>query len=244
MACVLELKNVKKSYGKKEAVRGISFEVNAGEIFALIGPNGAGKTTALRMIATLLEINGGEIIIDGIDVKKNPAKARELLTYLPDDAGAYKEMTGVNYLKFMASLCAASPEDEKKSIEYAMDVCSSLGDAVYHKIKTYSMGMRRKLLIARAVMTRPKLAILDEPTSGLDIVNGLEIRDFIKSLTKTGMSVLISSHNMLEIDYMSDRVAIIDKGLIYAVGTPSELKEKYNSQNLEEVFVKVVAENE
>ena len=244
MACVLELKNVKKSYGKKEAVRGISFEVNEGEIFALIGPNGAGKTTALRMIATLLEINGGEIMLDGVDVKKNPAKARELLTYLPDDAGAYKEMTGVSYLKFMASLCAVSPDDEKRSIEYAMDVCSSLGDAVNHKIKTYSMGMRRKLLIARAVMTRPKLAILDEPTSGLDIVNGLEIRDFIKSLTKTGMSVLISSHNMLEIDYMSDRVAIIDKGLIHAIGTPSGLKEKYNAQNLEEVFVKVVAENE
>ena len=244
MACILELKNVKKSYGKKEAVRGVSFDVNEGEVFALIGPNGAGKTTALRMIATLIEINDGEIILGGVDVKKNPARARELLTYLPDDAGAYKEMTGMKYLKFMASLCAASPEEEKKSVEYAAEVCSSLGDAIHDKIKTYSKGMRRKLLIARAVMTRPMLAILDEPTSGLDITNGLEIRDFIKSLAKTGMSVLISSHNMLEIDYMSDRVAIIDKGLIYAVGTPAELKEQYNAQNLEEVFVKVVANNE
>ena len=241
MACILKLKDVKKVYGKKEAVRGVSFEVNAGEIFALIGPNGAGKTTTIRMIATLLEINGGEILLDGVDVKNNPAKARELLTYLPDDAGAYKEMTGVNYLKFMASLCTNSSEEEKRSIEYAMDVCKTLGDAINRKIKTYSMGMRRKLLIARAVMTRPKLAILDEPTSGLDIVNGLEIRDFIKSLTQTGMSVLISSHNMLEIEYMSDRVAIIDKGLLYAIGTPEELKAKYDAKNLEEAFVKVVA---
>jgi ABC-2 type transport system ATP-binding protein len=244
MACILELKDVKKFYGKKEAVCGISFEMNEGEIFALIGPNGAGKTTTIRMIATLIEINGGEILLGGIDVKKNPAKAREMLTYLPDEAGAYKNMTGMNYLKFMASLCAASSEEEKKSIEYATDICASLGDALYQKIKTYSKGMMRKLLIARAVMTRPRLAILDEPTSGLDIVNGLEIRDFIKSLTQDGMSVLISSHNMLEIDYMSDRVAIIDKGIIYAVGTPIELKEKYEAQNLEEVFVKVVASHE
>ncbi|MCL2099646.1 MAG: ABC transporter ATP-binding protein [Oscillospiraceae bacterium] len=244
MALILELENVKKSYGRKEAVRGISFEVNESEIFALIGPNGAGKTTTIRMISTLLEIDGGEIILGGADVKKHPDKARGLLTYLPDEAGAYKNMTGIGYLKFMASLCAADPAEEKKSVEYAQSICASLGSAINDKIKTYSKGMMRKLLIARAVMTRPKLAVLDEPTSGLDIVNGLEIRDFIKSLTQDGMSVLISSHNMLEIDYMSDRVAIIDKGLIYAVGAPAELKEKYNAQNLEEVFMRVVAENE
>ncbi|MCL1858714.1 MAG: ABC transporter ATP-binding protein [Oscillospiraceae bacterium] len=241
---LLEIKNVKKSYGKKEAVKGISFEVGEGEIFALIGPNGAGKTTTLRMISTLIEINDGQILLGDIDVKKNPAKARELLTYLPDEAGAYKNMTGINYLKFMAELCTNSAEEQKKSVDYAVSVCSSLGDAIYDKIKTYSKGMMRKLLIARAVMTRPKLAILDEPTSGLDIINGLEVRNFIKSLTETGMSVLLSSHNMLEIDYVSDRVAIIDKGIIYAIGTPKELKEKYEAQNLEEVFVKCVKEVE
>ena len=244
MQGLLSLKDVKKFYGKKEAVRGISFEVGEGEIFALIGPNGAGKTTTLRMIATLIEINEGQITLGGVDVKASPSKARELLTYLPDEAGAYKNMTGIDYLKFMAELCTNSAEEEKKSVEYAVSVCASLGDAIRDKIKTYSKGMMRKLLIARAVMTRPKLAILDEPTSGLDIINGLEVRSFIKSLTQTGMSVLLSSHNMLEIDYVSDRVAIIDKGLIYAIGAPGELKEKYGAPNLEEVFVKCVKEVE
>lgn len=244
MPNLLELKNVKKLYGKKEAVKGISFEVGEGEIFALIGPNGAGKTTTLRMIATLIEINEGQITLGGVDVKKSPAKVREMLTYLPDEAGAYKNMTGMQYLKFMAELCTNSAEEEKKSVAYAAEVCSSLGDAINDKIKTYSKGMMRKLLIARAVMTRPKLAILDEPTSGLDIINGLEVRNFIKSLTQTGMSVLLSSHNMLEIDYVSDRVGVIDKGLLYEVGTPKELKEKYGAQNLEEVFVKCVKEVE
>ncbi|MCL2095991.1 MAG: ABC transporter ATP-binding protein [Oscillospiraceae bacterium] len=244
MRNLLEVKNVKKLYGKKEAVKGVSFEVGEGEIFALIGPNGAGKTTTLRMISTLIEINGGQITRGGVDVKKSPEKVRELLTYLPDEAGAYKNMTGISYLRFMASLCANSDEEAKKSVEYAEEICSSLGDALYEKIKTYSKGMMRKLLIARAVMTRPKLAILDEPTSGLDIINGLEVRNFIKSLTQSGMSVLLSSHNMLEIDYVSDRVGIIDKGLLYAVGTPKELKEKYNAANLEEVFVQCVKETE
>ncbi|GHV10823.1 multidrug ABC transporter ATP-binding protein [Clostridia bacterium] len=240
MAQLLEVRDVVKRYGKKEAVAGISFDVQAGEIFALIGPNGAGKTTTLRMVSTLIEINDGSVTLDGVDVKKNPAAAREKLTYLPDEAGAYKTMTGKGYLKFMASLCAKNPADEKESLDYALSVCSSLGDAVNDKIKTYSKGMMRKLLIARAVMTRPSLAILDEPTSGLDIVNGLEIRNFIKSLTKSGMGVLLSSHNMLEIDYLSDRVAIIDKGKIHAIGSPADLKIKYDAANLEEVFVKAV----
>ena len=244
MSVLLELRDVKKFYGKKEAVKGISFDVNEREIFALIGPNGAGKTTTLRMISTLLEINSGTIMLNGFDVKQSPAKVREFLTYLPDEAGAYKNMTGINYLKFMAALCSNNSEQEKKSVDYAVSICSSLGDALYAKIKTYSKGMMRKLLISRAVMTRPKLAILDEPTSGLDVINGLEIRDFIKSLTKEGMSVLLSSHNMLEIDYLSDRVGIIDKGLLYDVGTSLELKEKYEANNLEEVFVKAVTKSE
>ncbi|MCL2160061.1 MAG: ABC transporter ATP-binding protein, partial [Oscillospiraceae bacterium] len=164
MPDLLKIENVKKFYGKKEAVKGISFTVGEGEIFALIGPNGAGKTTTLRMIATLIEINEGQILLGDIDVKKSPSKARELLTYLPDEAGAYKNMTGIGYLKFMAELCTTSAEEEKKSVDYALSVCSSLGDAINDKIKTYSKGMMRKLLIARAVMTRPRLAILDEPT--------------------------------------------------------------------------------
>lgn len=244
MENILELRDVRKLYGKKEAVSGISFEVGKGEIFALIGPNGAGKTTTLRMISTLLEINGGTITINGFDVKKNPAKARENLTYLPDEAGAYKNMKGREYLKFMAALYTNNPKDEKNALEYAYEVCSTLGSAIDDKIKTYSRGMIRKLLITRAVMTKPCLAILDEPTSGLDIINGLEIRSFIKTLTSSGMSVLLSSHNMLEIDYLSNRVAIIDKGIIHAYGEPEKLKADYGAANLEEVFIKAVRNNE
>ena len=244
MAAILEVRDLKKTYGKKEALKGITFDVNEGEVFALIGPNGAGKTTTLRMIATLLEIKEGDALIDGHSIKKDPTRARGLMTYLPDEAGAYKNMKGIDYLKFMASICSPTPEKARDAVDYAVDVCSSLGDAINDKIGSYSKGMTRKLLIARAVMTRPRLAILDEPTSGLDILNGLEIRKFIKDLVHTSnMSVLVSSHNMLEIDYMSSRVGIIDSGLLYALGTPEALKEQYESANLEEVFQKCVEAN-
>jgi len=244
MDSILTVRDLRKSYGEHQAVRGITFEVGQGEIFALIGPNGAGKTTTLRMISTLLTIDGGEAVIDGVDIKKHPAKARECITYLPDEAGAYKNMKGINYLRFMAELCTATPADAKRAVDYAARVCESLGGALYQKIASYSKGMVRKLLIARAVMTKPKLCILDEPTSGLDILNALQIRKLIKGLAANdGVSFLLSGHNMLEIDFVSDRVAIIDKGVIYATGTPAELKQRYQAQNLEEVF-EIVANNE
>lgn len=233
----LEVINLKKSYGKIDAVRGVSFEVLPDEIFALIGPNGAGKSTVLKMLATLLSVGDGEAKIFGVDLKNEPNKIRRMISYLPEEAGAYKNMSGLAYLKFMASLFLDGP-----AIHEAVargEQIASLGTRISDKIGTYSKGMTRKLLIARTMMILPKLAILDEPTSGLDVVNALMIRDQIKSLTSGGMAVLLSSHNMLEIEYLSDRVAIISEGIIHEIGTPKELKEKYHAANLEEVFVKL-----
>ncbi|MFA5658558.1 MAG: ATP-binding cassette domain-containing protein, partial [Oscillospiraceae bacterium] len=131
----------------------------------------------------------------------------------------------------------------KEYIAFATEICG-LGDRLKDKISSYSRGMIRKLLLSRAVMTKPALAILDEPTSGLDIINALEIRKMIKTLASQGMSFLISSHNMLEIEYVSDRVGIISKGKLLIVGNTQELKEKYNAVNLEEVFERVVTDHE
>ena len=234
----LIVNNLKKNYGQLEAVKGISFEIPAGEIFALIGPNGAGKTSALRMIATILKPNDGTIQICGIDAIKDPSEVRELISYLPEEAGAYKNLTGLGYLKFMASLFTKDNFEKKKFVDSASEICD-LGDRLNNKIGTYSKGMTRKLLLSRAVMTSPKLAILDEPTNGLDIINALEIRKLVRKLAEEGMSVLVSSHNMLEIEFLSDRVAIIDHGTIYNTGTPAQLKEQVGAANLEEVFLEV-----
>ncbi len=235
MAIVLKVEGLKKSYGRLEALKGIDFQVEEGEIFALIGPNGAGKTTTLRIVATLLSPSGGKAELCGYDLKKQPERIRENISYLPEEAGAYRNLKGKNYLKFMANFYAQTAAEVSQFLSRAESI-ADLGTRLGEKVGTYSKGMVRKLLLGRALMTRPALAILDEPTSGLDVINSLEVREIIKRYAREGISVLLSSHNMLEIEFLSDRVALIDKGRILDTGTPQGLKEKYQAENLETVF--------
>ncbi len=244
MEKILEVKELSKQYTKVLAANKVSFDIGKGEIFALIGPNGAGKTTTIRMISTLITPTDGDALVSGYSVKKDPEKVRGCITYLPDEAGAYKNMTGMKYLRFMAGLFSTNTVTIKEYVDRAVEICG-LGERLNDKIGSYSRGMIRKLLLARAVMTRPKLAILDEPTSGLDVLNAIEIRKMIKKLAaEEGMAFLLSSHNMLEIEFVSDRVGIISKGRLMVTGGIAELKERYSAENLEEVFERVVIENE
>ena len=240
MPNAVEVKNLSKSYGKIQAVAGITFEVGENEIFALVGPNGAGKSTTLRIMATILTPTSGSASIYGFDIIKDADKIRQIISYLPEEAGAYKNLSGIAYLRFMAALYDDDRKKQTENVNFAIQI-TGLGSRLKDKVKSYSKGMTRKLLLARTVMTRPKLAILDEPTSGLDVINSMEIRRIIRDLSNQGMSVLLSSHNMLEIEFLSNRVAIIDQGRIHEIGTPEELKQKYNSRNLEEVFLAITA---
>jgi len=235
MSTLLAVNGLRKSYGELEAVKGVDFHIDSGEIYALIGPNGAGKTTVLRMVATILKPSAGTVVLDGIDAVRDPASVRKIISYLPEEAGAYKNMRAIDYLRFVARVFYADAQKVAAAVETARDV-SGLGDRLSDKLGSYSKGMTRKLLLARTVMTHPRLAILDEPTSGLDVLNGLEIRDRVRELAGQGMSVLLSSHNMLEIEYLADRIGIIDRGVIRDTGTPAELKERHGADNLEAVF--------
>ncbi|UCE38771.1 MAG: ABC transporter ATP-binding protein [Thermoplasmata archaeon] len=234
---VVEVKNLVKNYGSIEALKGISFTIDRGEIFGLIGPNGAGKTTALRIISTLLTITSGSITILEYDVGKQPNEIRKLISYLPEDAGAYKNLTGKSYLQFIANFfdTRQTPQMVARGIEIA-----DLKERINDRVDTYSKGMMRRLLVGRALMTNPKLAILDEPTSGLDVINAQEVRNIIKNTARQGTTVLLSSHNMLEVEYLCDRIALIDEGIIVEEGRPKLLKDKYQASNIEEVFTKVV----
>lgn len=234
----LSVNDVHKVFKETEAVKGVSFSVREGEIFGLIGPNGAGKTTTLRMISTLLDITSGSITVYGKDVKTESEEVRKMISYLPEDAGAYKDLTGRAYLNFMADFFAQG--DEKKAMVEKGISIAKLGDRIDSKIDTYSKGMKRRLLIARAIMFNPKLAIMDEVTSGLDVANAFEVREIIRNIAKSGTSVIISSHNMFEVELLCERVAMINKGQIVLEGTPQELKERFNAENLEDIFLKVV----
>lgn len=239
MDAVIQIENLEKNYGDLPALKGISLTVNEKEIFGLIGPNGAGKTTALRIISTLIQVTSGEVKVFGYDIQKQADKIREKISYLPEEAGAYKNLSGRDYLEFMAGFYAHTPQEKKEIVERGIQLCG-LGDRLKEKASNYSKGMSRKLLIGRALMFNPSLAILDEPTSGLDVVASQGIRKIIKDFAQNGTTVLISSHNMLEVDFLCDRIALINKGLILETGTPQELKEKYQAANIEEVFIKAI----
>ncbi|MHC1604858.1 MAG: ABC transporter ATP-binding protein [Candidatus Methanofastidiosia archaeon] len=232
------VKNLVKDYDKIRALNEISFTVEDGDIFGLIGPNGAGKTTTLRIISTLLQITSGSVEIFGNDVAEKADEVRKIISYLPEDAGAYKNLTGREYLKFIAGFFGDGKNAEK-IVERGIEI-ADLGDRINDKVDTYSKGMTRRLLVGRALMIDPKLAILDEPTSGLDVINAQEIRKIIKDFVKKGKGVLLSSHNMLEVEFLCDHIALINEGKIVETGTPQELKRKYDAINIEDVFTKVV----
>jgi len=240
MSVAVEAKNLVKDFGSVRALDGLNFSIKKGEIFGLIGLNGAGKTTALRITSTLLLPTSGTVTVFGHDVVEEASEIRNLISYLPEEAGAYKNLSGIEYLRFMASF----REDNKGAVNDLVDVASEisgLGERLKDKVKGYSKGMKRRLLVARALMTKPKLAILDEPNSGLDVLHSVHVRTIIKRYAKEhDVTVLLSSHNMLEVEYLCDRVAIINKGKVVVEGSPEELKTKYKAVNLEEVFGEVV----
>ena len=233
----IEAENLVKDFGDIRALAGLSFTVKQAETYGLIGPNGAGKTTALRIMATLIKPTSGSASVFGFDVEREPSEVRRIISYLPEEAGAYKNLSGREYLKFMANFYAMSAEKSQVVIREAAEI-SGLGERLKDKVKTYSKGMGRRLLIARALMVSPELAILDEPTSGLDVVHAFHVRRIIQNYVKErNVTILLSSHNMLEVEFLCDRVALINEGKILTEGTPQEVKSKYSASNLEEAFM-------
>jgi ABC-2 type transport system ATP-binding protein len=237
MGTAIKVDDLRKNFGEFEALKGVTFSVEENEIFGLIGPNGAGKTTNLRILGTLISPSSGVAEVFGHDVVKDANKVREILSYLPEDAGAYQYLNGEEYLRFMAGFYAHDKTTTEAMVSAGKEI-SGLGERLRDRINSYSRGMKRRLLIARALMIKPRLAILDEPTSGLDVIQAYHVRGMIKDYAeKMGVSTIVSSHNMLEVEYLCHRVALINEGVIVAQGTPDELKTKYNSVNLEQAFM-------
>ncbi len=240
MESAIVVNDLVKNFGSVFALNKVSFTVGDREIYGLIGPNGAGKTTMLRILSTLLSPTSGSAEIFGTDVVKDPDKIREIISYLPEEAGAYQNLSGFEYLEFMARFYSDSERQIDEMIDEGVKI-SGLDERLDERIKGYSKGMKRRLLLARALMMKPKLAILDEPTSGLDVLHASHVRKMIKEyVDEQGVTVLLSSHNMLEVEYMCHRVALMDEGVIIAEGKPMEIMDKFGSDNLEQAFMEAM----
>ncbi|QMV44492.1 ABC transporter ATP-binding protein [Cohnella cholangitidis] len=216
---VLSVQGLKKSIGRKQIIHEVSFDVYAGEIFGFLGPNGSGKTTTIRMLVDLIKPSAGKIVVCGDDIGIHPDKALSHIGCIVENPEMYGYMTGWENLEHFARMQAGITEFR---IQEVVDIVG-LDQRIHDKVKTYSLGMRQRLGIAQALLGKPKLLILDEPTNGLDPKGIKELREFIRKLAETGMSLFISSHLLSEIQLMCDRVAIIARGEVIAVGEVEEL---------------------
>ncbi len=236
---VLEAEGLVKRIGGVTAVRGVTFRVAPGEVYCLVGPNGAGKTTTLRMIVGLVRPDEGRVRILGRDPAAMTLEERRAIAYLPEEAGVYRNLTGLEYLWFVASLYAGSREEAERMVERGAEI-SGLGEALRRRAGGDSKGMKRRLALAAALMVEPRLAVLDEPTAGLDVAHAVAVRRAIRGyVDSTGAAAVVSSHNMLEVEYLCDRVGLMSGGVIVEEGRPRELVERHGASNLEEVFVAV-----
>ena len=240
MEFAVSVKDLVKKFGNIEALKEISFNIEKEEIFGLVGPNGAGKTTTLRILATLLLPTSGRAYVFGKDVISEANEVRKYISYLPEEAGCYRNLTGIEFLRIVAKLYFSNKSDVEEAVKLGIRI-SGLKERLYDKIKTYSKGMKRRLQVARTLMVRPKLAILDEPTSGLDVLHAMTIRKAIAEFSKKyGTTIIMSSHIMSEVERVCNRIAIINEGRIIEMGYVDELKQKYGVSDLEELFVKVI----
>lgn len=218
-------KSFKSKNGIVEAVRGVDLGVGQGEIFGFLGPNGAGKTTTLRMLATLLPIDSGEAIVAGFDVKKQPHEVRRRVGYVSQAGGGDRLATGREDLILQGQLYGMSTVDANHRADELIDALD-LGEFAGRRVDTYSGGQRRRLDVGLGIMHKPDVLFLDEPTTGLDPQNRANLWELIRRLSGSGTSIFLTTHYLDEADVLSNRLAIMDHGLIVAEGTSRELKQE------------------
>jgi ABC-2 type transport system ATP-binding protein len=218
---MIEVRELTKRYARHEAVRGISFSVNRGEIVGFLGPNGAGKTTTLRMLTGYLPPTSGTATIAGFDIFRESIEARRKIGYMPENVPLYEDMRVREYLKFRAQLKGLGSSDTRRRVGDVIDTCG-LGNVRRKMIRTLSKGYRQRVGLADALVHDPELLILDEPTNGLDPNQIRQIRELIRQLGRSH-TVLISTHILSEVEMTCNRVIIIDSGQIKAADTPANL---------------------
>jgi ABC-2 type transport system ATP-binding protein len=239
---MIELRNVSKRYGTKPAVEDLSLEIAAGELFAFLGPNGAGKTTTIKMICGLLFPTAGTVRVGGFDVVAEGDKARELLSYVPDQPYLYEKLSGREFLWFIAELYGMPAADAERRIGEMIDLFN-LAEFVDDLTERYSHGMRQRTVFAAALVHRPRVLVVDEPTVGLDPRSIRLLKDLLRTEANRGTTVFLSTHSLDVAQELADRIGIVDRGRLISCGTLDTLrKQAALDGSLEEVFLKLTEE--
>ncbi|PSN97578.1 hypothetical protein B9Q11_03780 [Candidatus Marsarchaeota G2 archaeon ECH_B_SAG-F08] len=233
------LQNVSKRFGSFLALNEVSFSIEKGESFALIGPNGAGKTTTLRIVCGLVKPSSGLVKVFGEDPSNS--RIRSQISILPEDAGVYEKLTAwesIYYYALLRGLDKSSAEQKAEELIRVLDLQQKRNE---YGVKL-SKGLKRKVLIGMCLVNDPKLLVLDEPTDGLDVRSARNVRELLKALVSEGKTLIVSSHNMLEIQDVAQKIAIINKGKLVAEGEPDRLLANYGARSLEELFLGLTEE--
>lgn len=240
----IKVENLTKQFNGFTAVDHISFVVKSGELFGLLGPNGAGKTTTIRMLTGILKPTTGTAYIEEYDIQKNPLEAKQLMGIVPEMANAYVDLSALRNLLLIGELYGIR---KKRRIEKAEKLLKLFGlyDKRHQKVKTFSKGMKQRIIVAMGLMNDPQLLFLDEPTSGLDVESVRLIRELIGEFNGRGIAVILTTHNIEEANQLCDRVAIMNHGKIVAIDRPEKLKRTIQSTtSIEVAFHKEVKARE
>ena len=232
---MIEIKNVTKKYGNKKAVDDVSFNVNDGDIFAFIGHNGAGKTTLIKSIVGIHDFDEGDILIDGMSIKKNPVECKKLMAYVPDNPETYEHMKAIDYINFICDMYEVNTETRVKNIEKYSKLFG-MDDKLNDTIDSYSHGMKQKIVLISALAHDPKILIMDEPFVGLDPKAVFDIKEILNEMTKEGKTVFYSTHILDVAEKLCSRVAIIKGGKLVKSGSMKEIK---GDKSLENVFMEL-----
>ena len=239
---IIEVKNLTKEFNRLKAVDDISFKVKKGEIFGLLGPNGAGKTTTIRMLTGILKPTSGEAFIGQYNIQKTPIKAKQMMGIVPEMANAYIDLSALKNLLLMGELYGIGKE---KRIKRARDLLKvfQLYEKRNQKVKTFSKGMKQRVILAMALMNDSEILFLDEPTGGLDVESVRLIRNLIKKFNQKGITIFLTTHNIEEANLLCNRVAIMNYGKIVVIDRPEKLKHTIQSTSSIEVAFKKAINN-
>jgi ABC-2 type transport system ATP-binding protein len=240
---IIEVKGLSKRYGRVGVLDNLCFEIHKGEIFGLFGPNGAGKSTFISIIATLIRPTAGDILVNGVSVADQPARVKPFIGFVPQDIALYPALTGLDNLDFWAGIYGLRGSLKKERIAEAVAL-SRLGDRIRDRVSRYSGGMKRRLNISVSLLHHPEIIIMDEPTVGVDIQSRRVIMDALASLKNEGRTIIFTSHYTDELETLCDRITVMDKGKILALGTPAELKTACGADNLEKVLLQLTGDND
>jgi ABC-2 type transport system ATP-binding protein len=239
---MITLDRVTKTYGSKTAVKDLSLEIGSGELFAFLGPNGAGKTTTIKMMVGLLFPSSGRVMVGGHDLQTDGERARQLLSYVPDQPFLYEKLSGREFLQFIADMYGMAADDAQRRIGEVIDLFG-LDDFVDDLTERFSHGMRQRTVFASALLHRPKVLIVDEPTVGLDPRSVRILKDLLRSQADGGTTVFLSSHSLDVVEELADRIAIVDHGRLISCGTLEQLRTHAALDgSLEEVFLRLTEE--